>query len=46
MPGLPEETKGVLAFIAAEMSHNAYLNLMDQYLPCYRADAYPPWTDL
>jgi putative pyruvate formate lyase activating enzyme len=32
---------GVLAFIANEISRNTYLNLMDQYRPCYRADDYP-----
>lgn len=42
MPGLLEETAGVLAFIAAELSDNTYLNLMDQYHPCYRAWQYPP----
>jgi hypothetical protein len=32
----------VLAFIAKEISPNTYLNLMDQYRPCYRADEHPP----
>jgi putative pyruvate formate lyase activating enzyme len=31
----------VLAFLAQEISTNTYLNLMDQYYPCYRADEYP-----
>jgi putative pyruvate formate lyase activating enzyme len=31
----------VLAFLAEEISTNTYLNLMDQYRPCYRADEYP-----
>ncbi|MFQ5937025.1 MAG: hypothetical protein ACE5LB_11530 [Acidiferrobacterales bacterium] len=42
---LPEGLAGtnkVLAFIAQELSPNTYLNLMDQYYPCYRADQYPP----
>ena len=42
---LPEELAGtetVLAFLADEISRNTYLNLMDQYHPCYRADEYPP----
>ena len=42
---LPENLAGteqVLAFIAREVSVNTYLNLMDQYRPCYRADEYPP----
>ncbi|MEN8008335.1 MAG: radical SAM protein [Candidatus Krumholzibacteriota bacterium] len=42
MPGLPEETRAVLSFIADELSPDSYLNLMDQYRPCYRATEYPP----
>ena len=34
-------TDKVLAFLAKEISTNTYLNLMDQYYPCYRADDYP-----
>ncbi len=34
-------TDKVLAFLAREISTNTYLNLMDQYHPCYRADEYP-----
>jgi putative pyruvate formate lyase activating enzyme len=34
-------TDKVLAFLAQEISTNTYLNLMDQYYPCYRADDYP-----
>jgi putative pyruvate formate lyase activating enzyme len=34
-------TGGVLRFLAEEISRNTYLNLMDQYHPCYRADEYP-----
>jgi len=36
-------TEQVLAFLAHEISTNTYLNLMDQYYPCYRADEYPPF---
>ncbi len=42
---LPQElagTESVLAFLAEQISHHTYLNLMDQYHPCYRADEYPP----
>ncbi|APG28146.1 radical SAM protein [Syntrophotalea acetylenivorans] len=42
---LPENLAGsdrVLSFIAEQLSRNTYLNLMDQYRPCYRADRYPP----
>jgi putative pyruvate formate lyase activating enzyme len=34
-------TDKVLAFLARGISTNTYLNLMDQYCPCYRADDYP-----
>jgi putative pyruvate formate lyase activating enzyme len=42
---LPQQLAGteqVLAFLAEEISPHTYLNLMDQYHPCYRADEYPP----
>ncbi len=42
---LPENLAGtdrILAFLAGEISPATYLNLMDQYHPCYRADEYPP----
>ncbi|MBI3935945.1 MAG: radical SAM protein [Betaproteobacteria bacterium] len=31
----------VLRFLATGISRDTYLNLMDQYRPCYRADEYP-----
>ena len=42
LPGDLAATEKVLAFISREISRNTYLNLMDQYRPCYRADDYPP----
>jgi putative pyruvate formate lyase activating enzyme len=42
---LPENVSGtdrVLEFLAEEISLGTYLNLMDQYRPCYRADENPP----
>jgi putative pyruvate formate lyase activating enzyme len=42
LPGNLAASEKVLAFIANEISRNTYLNLMDQYSPCYRADEYPP----
>ncbi len=41
---LPEGIAGtdrVLAFLAGEVSRQTYVNLMDQYRPCYRADEFP-----
>ncbi len=42
LPGNLAGTEQVLAFIAGEISLSTYLNLMDQYHPCYRAGEYPP----
>lgn len=42
LPGNISGSDKVLAFLAQEVSTNTYLNLMDQYYPCYRADEYPP----
>jgi putative pyruvate formate lyase activating enzyme len=42
LPGGLAGTAPVLAFLAREISTNTYLNLMDQYYPCYRADENPP----
>ncbi|MEZ5786284.1 MAG: radical SAM protein [Xanthobacteraceae bacterium] len=34
-------SEDVMRFIAEAVSPDTYLNLMDQYRPCYRADDYP-----
>jgi len=42
---LPEDlagTKDSMEFIAKEISKNTYVNIMDQYRPCYKANDYPP----
>ncbi|UCG72413.1 MAG: radical SAM protein [Chromatiales bacterium] len=42
---LPQNVSGtdqVLEFLATQVSRNTYLNLMDQYHPCYRAEDNPP----
>jgi putative pyruvate formate lyase activating enzyme len=42
---LPENMSGtdrVLEFLAEKISSDTYVNLMDQYRPCYRADDNPP----
>jgi putative pyruvate formate lyase activating enzyme len=41
---LPQDIAGtneVLSFLAEEVSRDTYVNLMDQYRPCYRAGDYP-----
>jgi putative pyruvate formate lyase activating enzyme len=42
LPNDLANTETVLAFIAREISPNTYINIMNQYHPCYRADEYPP----
>ncbi len=42
---LPEDlagTKQAMKFIAEDISRNTYVNLMDQYHPCFKAEEYPP----
>lgn len=41
MPGGVAGSGEVLSFIADEISKNSYVNIMDQYRPCYRADKFP-----
>ncbi len=42
---LPEDlagTKDAMRFIAEELSQNTYVNIMDQYHPCFEANDHPP----
>lgn len=41
MPSCGEDTKKVLMFIKEEISKNAFVNIMAQYRPCYRAENFP-----
>jgi len=41
LPNNAENTRGVLEFISAELSRDTYVNIMDQYRPCYRSDSLP-----
>jgi len=42
LPGDLAGTDRVLSFIAREISPATYINIMDQYRPCYRAHEHPP----
>ena len=42
LPGGLAGSAEVFRFLAAEVSPNTYLNVMDQYRPCHRAYARPP----
>jgi putative pyruvate formate lyase activating enzyme len=41
LPGGFAGTERVVKFIAEEISRNTYLNVMDQYHPCYKAWDHP-----
>lgn len=41
MPNGIAGTKDIMHFIASEISKNTYINIMDQYRPCYRAIEFP-----
>jgi len=41
LPNYSENTRSVLQFIANEISHDTYVNIMDQYRPCYQAEHLP-----
>jgi putative pyruvate formate lyase activating enzyme len=42
LPNRLAGTKEVVRFLAEEVSTNTYLNIMDQYHPCYQASAIRP----
>jgi len=42
LPGGLAGTREVMKFIAKEISKNSYINIMDQYRPCYKAFEHPP----
>lgn len=42
LPGGMAGTGEVVRFIAEEISKNTYINIMDQYHPCYKAFEHPP----
>ena len=42
MPGFIEETREIMQFLAREVSVDTYVNVMDQYRPCYKAHQTPP----
>ena len=42
LPGGLAGTREVMKFIAKEISKNTYINIMDQYRPCYKAFEHPP----
>lgn len=52
MPGMVEDSLRIIEFLAEKVSRNAYVNVMGQYRPCYRArelpgmDRRPYWEEI
>lgn len=42
LPGGLAGTPEVMRFLAEEISRDTYVNIMDQYRPCWKASRYPP----
>jgi putative pyruvate formate lyase activating enzyme len=42
LPGDIAGTDDIMKFIATELSKDTYVNIMDQYYPCYKASENPP----
>ncbi len=40
MPGMAKDSKNILKFISEKISSKAYVNVMGQYRPCFRAEDY------
>jgi len=46
MPGLFEDTRSILHWLATELSPDTYVNLMDQYHPAHIAQAEPQYAEI
>ena len=42
LPGGLAGTAAIMRFLAEEISKNSYVNIMDQYRPCWKSFNYPP----
>jgi putative pyruvate formate lyase activating enzyme len=41
MPAKLDQTKAIMEFLARELSADTFVNVMDQYRPCYHAERFP-----
>jgi putative pyruvate formate lyase activating enzyme len=46
MPGLLDDTREIMRWIADNLSHDAYVNVMDQYYPAHKAETEPRFTEI
>jgi putative pyruvate formate lyase activating enzyme len=41
MPDKLDQTKAIMEFLARKLSADTFVNVMDQYRPCYHAERFP-----
>jgi putative pyruvate formate lyase activating enzyme len=46
MPGLLDDTREIMHWIATALSPNTYINVMDQYYPAYKAETEPRFAEI
>lgn len=46
MPGMLDDTRCILQWLATELSADTYVNLMDQYHPAYKAETQPQFSEI
>lgn len=46
MPGLLEDTRQIMVYLADALSHDTFVNVMDQYRPAWKAMADPRYADI
>ena len=46
MPGLLDDTREIMLWIAGNLSPNTYVNVMDQYYPAHKAETEPRFAEI
>ena len=46
MPGLLDDTREIMHWVAKNMSRDTYVNVMDQYYPAHKAETEPRFTEI
>src|SRR5204863_7701703 len=46
MPGLLEDTREIMRWIADTLSRDTYVNVMDQYYPAHQAEPEPRYSEI
>ena len=46
MPGLLDDTRDIMCWIADNLSRDTYVNVMDQYSPAHKAETEPRFVEI